>query len=634
MLQNIHDKAKGWVAYLIVGLIAVPFTLFGISSYLGGGKSLVAATVNGEEIPIQEVQNSVVQQRQRLAQIFGGKLPAGFNDATLKQQALEQVVNKTLLRQEAQTNGYRASNQEVYDTISNIPAFQVNGKFDPKTYDRLLTAQRRNKASFEAEIRESLSNQQFIQAMNQSVFIPKAENERYQRLQNQTRDIETYTLKRSDYKNDVAVTEDEIKKYYDTNADKFLTTEKVKLSYVALKQADLEGKVEVDDDALNAFYEENADRYTTPEQRKLAHILIKVDNKLGADAEKAAKKRVDRIYQQISSGTKTFEALASSDSDDSFSAKNAGDMGSLVRGDMGPSFEKVAFSLKKGDVSKPTKTGAGFEIIKVLDIVPATQKTFAQVKSAVEKAYRAEQAEKVFLDSIDKLQTLAFENESSLDEAADAVGLKVETSDWLEKSASSNKGIFASSKLINAAFSDDVLKQGKNSDLIEINDSSVAVVRIREHREPVQKKMEDVKEEIKAILVSQKLRKLLIDKGEKALAELKKNANWESVVSTLGGSINDVKKIAALSRTSQKVPPIVRDKAFSMQKPSNGKETFDNAILAEGDYVLIGLTAVKDGDVSNATTGFAQALGSREQTAVLKALREQADVQLFPENIQ
>ena len=60
MLQTINDKAKGWVAYTVVGLIAVPFALFGISSYLDGGSGgLIAAKVNGEEIPAQQVQGVV-----------------------------------------------------------------------------------------------------------------------------------------------------------------------------------------------------------------------------------------------------------------------------------------------------------------------------------------------------------------------------------------------------------------------------------------------------------------------------------------------------------------------------------------------------------------------------------------------
>ena len=638
MLQNIHDKAKGWVAYAIVGFIAIPFTLFGISSYLGGSDSLVAAKVNGEEIPVQGVQNSVLQQRQRLTQMFGGKLPPSFNDASLKKQALEQAVNEALVRQEAESNGYRASNQEVYDSIVEIPAFQKEGVFNTDTYERLLASQRRNKAGFETEIRQSLSNQQFTRALSDSAFLPKAEADRYQRLQNQTRVVETYTLKPADYAAEVKVNDDEVKAYYDSNTSKFMTPEKVKLSYIELKQSDLAKNVEVDNGKLEAFYEENSGRYTDPEQRKISHILVKIDSeKDGEDAEKKASAKAQALYDQIKAGTKTFEELAASSSDDSFSAKKSGEIGLIAIGDMGPLFEKAAFSLGKDEVSMPILTEAGFEIIKVTDITALKQKTFADVKKEVETAYRTEEAETLFLDSSDKMQTLAFENESTLDTAADAVGAKVQSSDWLERGVPvKGKDVLSSPKLLAAAFSEDVLKLGKNSELIEVDSETVALIRSQEYQEPKQKPLADVVDQIKRILSAEKLRKLLIEKGEKVLVKLKSSGDWSSL-SLINASDDKLVKIEALNRTDRKLPSALVAKVFSMLKPQGDKKIFDNVILPEGDYVLIGLVSVKDGEAVADTVlqkGFVREVGGREQQAVLKALREKADVTLFPENIQ
>lgn len=639
MLQNIHDKAKGWVAYAIVGFIAIPFTLFGISSYLGGSDSLVAAVVNGEEIPVQQVQNSVLQQRQRLSQMFGGKLPAGFNDAVIKEQALEQIVNTTLLRQEAAAGGYRASNQEVYDTISEIPAFQKDGIFDAATYERVLASQRRNKSNFEFDVRDSISNKQFLQGVSNAAFLPLAEVSRYQQLQNQTRSAETYTFKKSDFISEVEVSNEEIKAYYDSNTSKYKTDEKLKLSYVLLSQDDLAKAVEVSDDILRAVYDENADRYIDPEQRKVAHILIKIDDKDGVDAQKNAQAKAQALYDQLKAGTKAFEDLASNNSDDSIASKNAGEIGLIVEGDMGPLFEKAAFSLNKGDYSTVVKAEAGFEIIKVIDIVASKQKTFDAVKADIEKNYRRDEAEKLFLDNSDKLQTKAFENESSLDEAADSVGLKVESSDWITRSIppTSTKGsLLSSPNVIKAAFSEDVLKLGKNSELIEIDNGTVAVVRLQEHKLPEQKVLSDVKDNIKTSLMDQKIRKLLITKGESALKAIKISADW-SAVESVGGSVDKVEKHENLKRIDKKLPPVVISKLFSMVKPQGEGKSFNNAILPEGDYVLIGLVDVKDGDATLDKTlqsKFTQTIGSRERTALLKALRESAEVKLFPENIQ
>ena len=637
MLQNIHDKAKGWVAYAIVGFIAIPFTLFGISSYLGSSSSLAAAVVNGEEIPAQQVQNSVLQQRQRLAQMFGGQLPPGFSDNTIKEQALEQVVNATLLRQEAEAGGYRASNQEIYDYLSENPQFQKDGVFDAATYEQILNAQRRNKANYEAAVRDSISNQQFSQGVRNAAFLPANEVTRYQQLQNQTRSVETYTFKKSDFASEIKIADEEIKTYYDSNSTNFKTAEKLKLSYVLLKQDDLAKNVEVNDEVLQASYDENADRYIDPEQRKLSHILIKIDDKGGVDAEKKAQEKAQSLYDQVKAGTRVFQDFAVNNSDDSVSAKNGGEIGMIVKGDMGPLFEKAAFALKKGEFSEVVQTEAGFEIIKLLDIVEAKQKTFDEVKAEIEKTYRRDEAEKLFLENSDKMQTLAFESEGSLDSVADAVGLKVESSDWIKRGATPTaEGLLSSPKLLSTAFSDDVLKQGKNSELIEVGASSVAVIRLQEHKLPEQKPQADVSDEIKASLTDQKLRKLLIEKGEMALKAIQASGEW-SAVEAVGGSAGKIEKSADLKRTDRKLPPVLVGKVFSMQKPLDGKKSFDNAILPEGDYVLIGLLDVKDGGTELDATlqqRFTQTLSARESTALLKALRENAEVKLFPENIQ
>lgn len=635
MLQNIHDKAKGWVAYLIVGFIAVPFALFGISSYLGGGGSLVAATVNGEEIQVQEVQNLVLQQRQRMAQIFGGKLPPGFNEDTIKQQALDQVVNQALLRQEAEKNGYRASNQEVYDTIASIPAFQKDGQFDPKTYELLLESQRRSKNSFETEIRTSITNQQFTQAISKAAFLPVEQVSRYQGLQNQSRDAEIYTLKKADFESQVEVSDEEIKTQYDANLSRYMTNDKVKVSYVLLEQDELAKAVTVEDDALQIFYDDNLSRYTDPEQRKLSHILVKVGEEEGAEAK--AEEKAKALYEQINTGAKTFEDVAKTESDDKLAAEKNGELGLLARGEMGPLFETAAFALEKGAISEVVKTEAGFEIIKVQDVIEAKQKSLEEVKTEVEKLYRDEQAEKLFLEQSDQLQTLAFENDSSLDGAADSIGTKVETSDWIQRGETPNPDVkYSSAKFIQAAYSDDVLEAGKNSELIEINPTTVAVLRLQEHKVPEQKSLADVESDIKTSLLSQKLRKLLIEKGESVLKTLTETGDW-SALSSIGGSADKVVSNTEVKRTDTRLSNTIVDKLFSMDKPEPTKKTFSNAILPDGDYVLIGLSAVKDGATKldeNLQKSFTQMVSSREQAAVLNALRENAEVELFPENIQ
>lgn len=638
MLQNIHDKAKGWVAYAIVGFIAIPFTLFGIGSYLGGSDSLIAAVVNDEEISVQQVQNNVAQRRQQLTQMFGGRLPPGFNDDGIKKQVLEQVITATLLRQSAKENGYRASNQEVFDNISEDPNFQKDGKFDVQTYELMLASQRRSKSEYERSRRDSLSLQQLPEALSNTAFFPVDEIKRYAMLQNQTRNVETFTLKKDDYKAEIKVNDDESKAYYDKNASRFMTLDMVKLSYIELKQSELEKVVEVTDDALKAYYDENADRYVDPVQRKVAHILVEINlKKDGKDAEKKAQEKANSLYKQIKDGTKTFEELAESDSDDKLSAKKSGVIGLIAEGDMGALFEKAAFSLSKDGITSPVKTEAGIEIIKVLEINEEKQRTLEEVKDNLEKSYRKEKAEKLFFDKSEKLQTLAFENESTLDVAADAIGEEVKTSDWVMKGAITAKdSLFSSPKLQAAAFGDEVLNGGKNSELLEIDTGTVAIIRLQEHQVPKQKPMADVSKDITGILTDQKLRKLLIEKGEQVLKEMKTSGDW-AAVTAVGGSADKVEKLEKLKRTDKKLDRNILEKVFSMQKPEAGKKSVDNVILAAGDYVLIGLTSVTEGEAKvekDLQDSFSRKLASREQEAMLKAMRENAEVVLYLKNIQ
>jgi len=609
MLQNIHDKAKGWVAYAIVGFIAIPFALFGISSYLSGSSALVAATVNGEEIPARGMQNP---------------------------QLLNQVIGQTLLEQEAKNNGYRASNQEVYDIISNDPSFQVNGAFDAKTYEFVLGTRRTNKSNYENDLRERISNQQFLRAIDGSSFISPQDLTRYQGLFNQTRNVEMFTLKKSDYQSEVSVSDDEVKSHYNSNTSNYMTTEKVKLSYVKLSQDELAMTVTAEGDALKLFFDDNIDRYVEPEQRKVAHILVKVN---GSDekSDDEAKEKAQSLYEKIKNGSETFDNLAKTNSDDDVAAKKSGELGFVARGDMGKLFDAAAFKLAKDDISEVVKTKLGYEIIKLLDVKAKRQKEFEEVKKEVDELYKKEQAEKLFFDNSEKLQTLAFENEGSLDEAADAVGATVISSEWIERKQSFDpKNLLSSPKIVQAAFSDAVLSEGKNSEMIDVGNGTVYVVRLEEHQMPTAKPLNEVTDIIKSSLADQKLRKIATQKGESVLEKIKQSGDW-TALELIGASADKVEKVANVKRVNRKLAQNVVEKIFSMQKPEQGTKTYSNAILSDGDYVLIALSGIKNGE-SDQTEGlqnnFTRIIGSREQMAMLKALRDQAEIEMFPENLK
>jgi peptidyl-prolyl cis-trans isomerase D len=619
MLQSINDKAKGWLAYVVVGLISVPFALFGISSYLGSSDKLVAATVNGEDISVREVQNELLQQKQQLTSMFGGRLPPGFDDKSLKSQALEGLINQVLIRQDAEKGGYRASDEEVFSIISSTPSFQKNGVFDNATYEKLLESNRRNKVSYETALRQDISNRQLSNGITSTSFIPESQAASYQALSKQVRDFETFTLKLETYKEQIKPNGADVKVYYEANSDRYMTEEQIKISYVRLKADDLMDAVNVSSELLQSYYDENVNQYVTPEQRKVSHILVKpVDGK-----DEEAKKRAEAIHKRIVSGEINFEVALSKKADDII----ANDMGFLARGDMGEAFEKVAFELKKNELSDVVKTSSGYEIIKVSEIKLEIQQTLEQATDEIEKNYRKEKAEKLFQEQVETLSTVAFENDSSLDSAAQAIGLEVKISDWFTRGGR-GKDFIDDPKILTEVFSDSVFEQAKNSSLIEISDTDVVVVRVNTKKKPALKPMADVSEAIKQTIIDTDARKLVNEKGEALLAKLKSAGNWSSLVD-VGATVDALEKFVATDRKATKPASEVVRKVFAMNMPKDNKTVYSNIIMPVGDYVLIALKTVRDGDGTVDDTArdlYANAIAMRERSAVIKALREEAEV--------
>jgi peptidyl-prolyl cis-trans isomerase D len=627
MLQNIHDKAKGWIAYAIVGIITIPFALFGINSYFEGGGKLVAAVVNGEDVPVQAVQNALLEMKRQ----FGGQLPPGTDDAAFKQAALDSVINQTLMQQKIKQGGYRASNQEVADAVAANPNFQKDGKFDKTTYENLLKSNRRDPVEFEAQLRNGLSQQQLRGAVLDTAFLPKVEAERYQSLRNQQREVELFTLKTADFQAQAQVTDAQVADYYAQNKASFMTEEKAKLAYLELKRDDLAAKISVDEATLKQWFEENADHFTQPEERTASHILVSISDP-AKDAD--AKTRIEALYADLKAGKRTFEDIAKTDSDDKVAAAKDGLIGAIVAADWGPAFVKAVTALKSGETSEPVKTEAGYEIIRVGDIKPAVQKTFAEARAAVEEEYRREQAEKAFADQADQVQKLAYENDGALEPVAKSVGLTIQQSDWITRSQ--GQGIAADEKVRAAAFTEDVLKSGKNSDMLELADGHAVVVRVINHEDAAQKPLDTVKDEIRSSLLTQEARKVTAQKGEALLKQLTTTQAWTAISESGLGAETAVEKPGLIGRNGSALPPEAATKVFAMAQPAAGKATWSSVVLANGDYVLLALKAVKAGETTvdaSADAIYSQSIGERELGAMLEGLRESSEIIIHPENL-
>jgi peptidyl-prolyl cis-trans isomerase D len=623
MLQNIRDRATGVFAYVILFLISIPFALWGIQSYFEGGGKTLAAEVNGEEIPLRVYQNAFQQQKQRLNQMFSGRIPKGLiNDDMLRSQAMESLILETVLQQELKTSGYRIGDKALLSAIESMEVFQNNGRFDPQLYNRLLDRQRISKTGFEQQMRDSLLQSQFQEGIVNSAMVLNEQVLDYQRLQGQKRDFDYVTIRADEFREQAIPDEASIKQYYDNHTNEYLTDERVRIAYIDLNIDEVAVTIPVDEEQAALYYDEQKSAYQTPERRQISHILIKVE---GSVTEQDAMAKASSLQQQIQAGG-SFSALAQEHSEDSFTAKRGGDLGEVQRGEMGTAFDQTAFSLPQGTVSNPVRTERGVELIRVQSIVPARQQDFAEVKDQIISDMRQQEAERRFLDLTETLGTLSYEVPDNLDEAAAAVDLQTKTSDWFV--LAQGEGIAQNQVIREAAFSSEVLIAQNNSDLIELSDGRVVVLRILEHEPPKQRDLAEVSDLIKNTLATQEMQRLVREQGRELLKDLQSGQSWDAAVAN-----RDVKQGSGLTRKDSGMNPELMGHVFRMNHPKSAP-VFSGLTLSNSDYVLVRLNQVQDGAAKGTDLGaVAASEGSRSLDAVLNALKERAEIRIYNDNL-
>ena len=594
MLQSIRNRSQGWFAWAIVILITIPFALWGIQEYVGGGREPAAATVNGVEIPQREVQRAVQIQRQRLLTALGENAdPALLDQLRLRDVALEGLIENEVLFQTAESAGFRVSDTQLVSRIHSISAFQENGVFSPALYEQTLRNQGMLPGGFEPMLRRDLLIEQLQQGIESSAFVTKAELDELLRLRQQHRDIGYLIVPSKNYESSVTVTDEEIAAYYEQNSRAYVRPEQVSVEYLELSVDELASGIEVGEDELRGYYDEHSNSYSKPEQRRASHILIPVD----ADADEAAiaeaRIQAEELVKRIRAG-ESFAELAREYSGDSGSAKEGGDLGLFGKGIMEPAFETAAFAMAQGEISEPVRTDFGFHIIIVTEIKPGTTPSFEDIRDQVATDYRRQQAEKQFYDAAEQLANLSYEHPDSLEPAAEQLGITIKTTPLFSRQG--GEGITGEPKFVAAAFSPEVLEQEYNSEPIELSPVHMVVVRKKEYVPEQLQPLAEVKEKIAEQLRSEKARDAAYADAEKIV---QRAAQGEDIKVLAEEYKLEWERIKSLSRNEQKVKSDIVRQAFRMARPTEGKPRYI-AQRTDGGAVVIGLFAVQDGDPKSA----------------------------------
>lgn len=645
MLLDIRETVRNSkpLKYTLIGIICVPFALVGIGSYFAGGGYETVATVNGEPIDERALEFAYQQQRQQLAQLFGGQIPEGFDNAdALREQALEQLVTQQAVVDEVEQLRFAVGDETLGRSIRQRPEFQTDGVFDAERYRQLLGASGGQITAIETQFRDEAALEQFRNGVIATSFTLPSEAERVDALARQTRTLDAVRLDLDVVKEGVAVEDDAVQARFDENADSYRFPERAKIAWIELSAESLAESFDITDEEAMAWYEDNRASYVTPELREASHILIEVDDAGDAGEVAAAREEIEGLISRIDAG-EAFEDLAREFSDDTGSALSGGSLGAISPGLMVEAFEDATYAIEgEGALSGPVETEFGVHLIRVDKIVPEEGQSFEDVRDEAIAGARRDLADRDYFDLREQLAELSFDEPDSLQPAADATGLTLEQSDWLDSDTDSGP-ILSHPSIRSAMFSEDVLDEGNNSDLIEVGERHVVVLRVTEHEDERPKTLDDVREEVIEALKIERAGELLDERA----AALQEQLDAGQAVAELAGDDESSTLFDGelLTRQSTIFDGATLQALYAAPAPTDEQSSVGITELSDGDRLAWRIVevatpeAVETDAESGETTlaipqpnaslaGADPRRGNAEFGALIGALRERADVEV------
>ncbi|MEH6367135.1 MAG: SurA N-terminal domain-containing protein, partial [Pseudomonas marincola] len=602
MLQNIRDNSQGWIAKTIIGVIVALLALTGIDAiFTGTSNAQNAADVNGDKISSNELSQAVEMQRRQLLQQLGKNFDASMLDEKLlREAALKGLIERTLLLQSAQDANFSFSDAALDQVILQTPEFAVDGKFDANRFDQVIRQLGFNRMQFRQMLKQEMLIGQMRAGLAASSFVTDAEVTEFARIERQTRDFATMTIKADDAA--VTLSDDDVKAYYEAQKSQFMSPEQVVLSYVELSKDSFFDQVKLDDKDLQDAYQ--AEIANLAEQRNAAHILVEVNDDT-SDAE--AKAKIEAVQKRLQAG-EDFAALAKEVSQDPGSANEGGELGYAGTGVYDPAFEKSLYALKEGEVSAPVRSEFGWHLIKLLGVQSPTIPSFDSLKDKLVHDLKSQQVERRFVEVSKQLEDSAFEA-SDLAQPAEELGLKVQTTEAFGREGGA-EGITANRQVLQAAFSPEILEDGRNSSVIELDPNTVVVVHLKEHKKSQQLTLEQVADSIRVQLAHVRATDAAKAQGDELIAAMTEGKTPVEQAGEGGWKV-----VEAATRNQEGVEPVVVQSVFRMPKPADSnKPNYAGVSLDNGDYVVIRLNGVASPSeplTAEEKAAYARFLGSR-----------------------
>ena len=624
MLEAIRQRFTGWIAILVISLIALTLVISFGNMDQTPLEDDVVITVNDTEITLFEYREEYSNKLAELQQVFGDEVPE-ILDQTIKESATEDLILRALLLDYMSKNGYRVSPEYVVELITNNPGLQVGGIFDRQNYEAILASQGVSVEQFESDLRLQLQINQLRRGFIDTSFITPNEFRQFIELQMQKRIGQLLTINSEDFIGEVVIDADQIQLYFDNNQDLFQTDEEVDVEYLSLSLDDVAATIEYSEDDLRDYYEDNLARFITNEERKSRHILIAIDEDTN---EEDALETILNVQERLAA--ESFDEIAKEFSDDPGSAELGGDLGWAEPGLFVPEFDKVLFSLEVNELSDPVKTDFGYHLIRLDELKEGQQQEYQDIQPELDSEYSKLLAEDKLFGLADQLADLSLQAFNELNSVADSLGLSLSRIDGVSR----NGATFFNQdpEIISILFSQNSIETSENTPLFELDDS-IFVARVIGHRIPTTRDFSDVESGIKDYLASQEAISLANNYAELIKPQFSDNASFEGNA----GELNIEASEFDVSRGDTELSRGLVEMIFNSSSQDMAEGTIQTYI--EGEKVfLIRVNNYEDGRLelfndeerNSAKLELSEQIGSRELNAFAEHLRKNAEVSVDP----
>jgi peptidyl-prolyl cis-trans isomerase D len=626
MFEFIRTHQRLMQFFLLV-LIVPSFVLVGVSSYKDmGGAAGEVANVAGQPITQGEWEAAQRDQMERFRGMAGAQFdPKMFETPAVKAGILENLVAERALNAEVARNHLTVPDAALQEALmGNDGLKKPDGSFDMEQYKAILSRQNLTPEMYDARVRKEMAMAQLNGAIESTAFAPRAVAKRLSDINEEEREVQELVFPVADFVAQVKVTDELVKAFYDKNANLFKVPEQAKIEYVVLDNAAVESLVTVADAEVSAYYNANMKRFATEEQRNASHILINVKKDASAADKAAAKAKAEAILAEVRKTPADFGKIAKAQSQDPASAELNGDLGLIEKGALPKAVEETIYKLKKGDISEVVSSEFGLHIITVTGIKPATQRTLDEVKAEVAGDIKKSKLSKKYSELAEVFTNTVYEQSDSLKAVADKLKLKIETAANLSRlpSPAAGTAVYNNAKFLKAVFSDESIKNKRNTEAVEVAPNTLIAGRIVEFKPEGKRPLAEVDALIRQRVTQDEAVKLARKAGEVKLAAAKASgdvagfSDVKIVSRTKAPTINNAAAMDVLKADTAKLPAYV-----GVELPGQGYGVYRINKVGQPATPDVARRASEAQQISGA-------VGQQEMYAYVEALKKKAKAKI------